>query len=120
MEVVMTAARRGSAVAWQAVVPVVAVLAGLTFATSGVAARGTDLRGGRSTRLADLIKSVEQGNARLARDVSALREQVGTLTAKSSDARVATLQAEAQRVSPAAGLTGVTGPGLIVSLDDAP
>jgi uncharacterized protein YlxW (UPF0749 family) len=106
--------------AWQAVVPVVAVLAGLTFATSGVAARGTDLRGGRSTRLADLIESVEQGNARLARDVSTLHEQVGTLTAKSSDARVAAAQAEAQRLSPPAGLTGVTGPGLTVALDDAP
>ena len=96
--------------AWRAVVPVVALLAGLTFATSGEAARGTDLRGGRSPRLLDLIESVEQGNARLARDVSTLRDQVGALTANSSDARVAAAQAEGWRLSSAAGLTAVTGP----------
>jgi uncharacterized protein YlxW (UPF0749 family) len=120
VEVVMTAARRRSATVWRAVVPVVAVLAGLTFAMSGVAARGTDLRGGRSTRLADLIGTVEQGNARRARDVSALHDQVGALTAKSRDASVEGAQAEAQRLSPPAGLTAVTGPGLTIALNDAP
>ena len=104
--------------AWRAVVPVVALLAGLTFAVSGVAARGTDLRGGRSTRLADLIESVEQGNARRARDISTLHDQVGALTAKSHDASVEEAQAEAQRLSPPAGLTAVTGPGLTVALND--
>jgi uncharacterized protein YlxW (UPF0749 family) len=116
----MAAAKRRSAIAWRAVVPVVAVLAGLTLAMSGEAARGTDLRGGRSTRLIDLIHSVEQSNARLARDVSALREQVGALTASSRDTRVEQVRADAQRLSPPAGLTSVTGPGLSVALDDAP
>ena len=116
----MAPAKRQPAMAWRAVVPVVALLAGLTFATSGEAARGTDLRGGRSTRLVDLIESVEQGNARLARDVSALRDQVGALTANSSDARVEAAQAEARLLSSPAGLTAVTGPGLTVALNDAP
>jgi len=116
----VAAAEWRSAAAWRAVVPVVAFLAGLTLATSGAAARGTDLRGGRSTRLVDLIESVEQGNARFARDVSTLRDQVGALTAKSSDARVEAAQADTRRLYAPAGLTTVTGTGLTVALNDAP
>ncbi len=113
-------ATRPVALGWRVGVPVVALLAGLIFAVTGEASRGTDLRGGRSTRLVDLIEDVEQGNARLAGDVSALREQVADLSVSSTDERALASRARAERLAQSAGLTPVSGPGLTVTLDDAP
>ena len=42
--------------AWSALVPVVALAAGLLFATSGSTAQGTDLRAGEVTQLSELIR----------------------------------------------------------------
>ena len=41
---------------WTALVPVVALAAGLLFATSGRTAQGTDLRAGEVTQLSELIQ----------------------------------------------------------------
>ena len=46
---------RGRISPWGALVPVVALLAGLLFATSGRTAQGTDLRAGEITKLSQLI-----------------------------------------------------------------
>ena len=46
---------------WGALVPVVALAAGLLFTTSGQTARGTDLRAG-TTQLATLITERGRGN----------------------------------------------------------
>lgn len=46
--------------AWDALVPVVALAAGLLFATSGQTARGTDLRAGDVTELSQLIRQLQR------------------------------------------------------------
>ena len=45
--------------AWAALVPVVALAAGLLFATSSQTAQDTDLRGGEATELSALIPARE-------------------------------------------------------------
>ncbi len=50
--------RRRRPTVWGALVPVVALAAGLLFATSGQTARGTDLRAGDVTQLSQLIQQL--------------------------------------------------------------
>ena len=49
---------------WTALVPVVALVAGLLFATSSRTALGTDLRAGASTELSGLIEDRDAAVAR--------------------------------------------------------
>ena len=107
---------------WRVLVSLVALLAGLLFATSASTAQGTDLRAGRRLRLAELIDRQQREVARLdarARSLSVELESV-TETAASRDARVRVAQDVADALRGPAGLLPVVGPGLTVTLDDAP
>jgi uncharacterized protein YlxW (UPF0749 family) len=107
---------------WGALVPVVALLAGLLFATSGRTAQGTDLRAGDTTELSGLI---DQRNAvidrqtdqlgDLQRQVERLTEQVAT-----RDGDVAAAQTAGDAGALSAALVPLTGPGVVITLDDAP
>jgi uncharacterized protein YlxW (UPF0749 family) len=107
---------------WTALVPVVALVAGLLFATSSRTALGTDLRAGASSQLSGLIAQRDAAVARQQEELAQLQKQVQGLTdqAASRDTAVAAAAAQAQQGSASAGLTGVSGPGLTVTLDDAP
>jgi uncharacterized protein YlxW (UPF0749 family) len=107
---------------WTVLVPVVALVAGLLFATSSRTALGTDLRAGASSQLSGLIEQRDAAVARQQEELAQLQKQVQGLTdeAASRDTEVAAAAAQAQQGSASAGLTGVSGPGLTVTLDDAP
>jgi uncharacterized protein YlxW (UPF0749 family) len=107
---------------WTALVPVVALAAGLLFATSGQTAQGTDLRAGESSQLSTLIDQREQAVARQQAELARLQQQIDLLTdvAASRDGQVAEVQAQAGAGLTAAGLTPLTGTGVEVVLDDAP
>ena len=47
---------------WTVLVPVVALAAGLLFATSGRTAQGTDLRAGETTELSELIRQRDRSS----------------------------------------------------------
>jgi uncharacterized protein YlxW (UPF0749 family) len=106
---------------WRAAVPLVAAAAGLLFTTSAVASQGHDLRNDRG-RVTDLIAREQQRAAEAQREFSALRATMDAeaRAAAAGDARVRAAQAAAAPVSAAAGVNAVHGPGLVVSLDDAP
>lgn len=107
---------------WTALVPVVALVAGLLFATSSRTALGTDLRAGASSELSGLIEERDADVARQQDELARLQQQVHALTdqAASRNSEVAAAQGEAERGLASAGLTAVSGPGLSVTLDDAP
>jgi len=109
---------------WSVLVPVVALVAGLLFATSSRTALGTDLRAGESTELSGLIEQRDAAVARQQEELALLQHEVQHLTADaaSRDGEVAAAQAQAQRstVLASAGLTPMSGPGISVTLDDAP
>src|SRR4051812_50212507 len=71
-------ARRPSA--WTALVPVVALAAGLLFATSGRTAQGTDLRAGDVTELSSLISQRDRAIARQEQQLADLQRQGQQLT----------------------------------------
>lgn len=114
-----TSASRGN-LWWRAAVPVAVASAGLLFVTSAINANGTDLRGGRFNDLASLVKarSVEVNDLRA--QAAALQVSIDQLARQVDDQRVARLQRQVSRMAPAAGLTPVSGPGLSVTLNDAP
>ncbi|WP_164701828.1 DUF881 domain-containing protein [Modestobacter sp. KNN46-3] len=107
---------------WVVLVPVVALAAGLLFATSSTTAQGTDLRGGEVTELSALIEERDSTVAGQQAELAALQQQVQALTdlAASRNGEVAAVQQEAAPGVGSAGLAELTGPGLAIALDDAP
>jgi uncharacterized protein YlxW (UPF0749 family) len=107
---------------WRALVPAIALVAGMLFATSAETARGSDLRGGRRVELAQLVSAQERtvGEANL-RAIT-LQGDIDELerSASSGDARVGAARAQGDRLESYVGLRPVRGAGLTVLLDDAP
>ena len=108
--------------AWTALVPVVALAAGLLFATSGRTAQGTDLRAGEVTELSELIAQRETAIAQQADQLSDLQQRVERLTdqAATRDGAVAAAQSSGDAGALSAALVPLTGPGVVITLDDAP
>jgi uncharacterized protein YlxW (UPF0749 family) len=106
---------------WRALVPVIALLAGLLASTTARTARGTDLRSAGHNNLTDLIRQAETKVATDDNLVRQLQSQVAAATDRlaRSDERVAVIKARAQPLLAPAGLVAMTGPGLTVTLDDA-
>ena len=106
--------------AWSLVVPVVAGVAGVLFATSYATAQGTELRtAGRD--LPGLIIDQNRDVAAKAEQVRQLQSEVDQLAAVAApgDARVKDIRDQADALAPVVGTQAVRGPVITVSLDDA-
>jgi uncharacterized protein YlxW (UPF0749 family) len=108
--------------AWRLAAPLAFAAAGALFVTSAGAAQGGDLRGGTRSDLADLIRAEQRRADDAAARVDRLRAEVEEATelAGASDRRVAAETRRVDRLAPAAGTVAVEGPGLRVTLTDAP
>ncbi|SEP12793.1 DUF881 domain-containing protein [Trujillonella endophytica] len=108
--------------AWAALVPIVALAAGLLFATSGQTARGTDLRGGEVLELSGLITQRRAALAEQSAEARELQAQVERLTDETAtqNGAVAAAQEEGRSLTLSAGMEALTGPGVRITLDDAP
>lgn len=107
---------------WRLLVPCILFGAGVLFSTSAETSQGTDLRADRRLQLQQLIAQ-RDGNVRsLEAQLRKLRRDVDKATAAESgqDARVAEAQRGVDGLRAPAGLTALRGPGVIVTLDDAP
>lgn len=116
---VRTAGATRSGPAWRFLAPATFVLAGTLFVASANTAGGTDIRGGRITDLAGLaqaeaeqLEELRDEHARLAAEVEELSAQ---LTGSPSE-----IVRRARALRGPAGLEPVHGPGLTVTLTDAP
>lgn len=100
---------------------VVAVLvaAGLLFAASARAAGGSDLRRDAED-LPALIQQETRQVASTSERVTALRDEIDELTGAVGDSGAKALQQRAEELSQPAGLAPVDGPGVTVTLQDAP
>jgi uncharacterized protein YlxW (UPF0749 family) len=106
---------------WSVAVPIVAVLAGILFATSGTVAQGRSLRSD-AAGLPDIIREKTQDNARMTGELQRLTAEVDELTHDGAPGNTAIqgLESRADAVAFAAGRTDVQGPGVEVALDDSP
>jgi uncharacterized protein YlxW (UPF0749 family) len=113
---------RGRLDGWRSGSVLVAAAAGLLFATSALTAHGTDLRSAGRGRLTELIAAQQRQVEGLDAAAARLRKQVELTTEAASrgDSRVAAIRAQNDAIGFPIGLAPVHGPGLVVSLDDAP
>jgi uncharacterized protein YlxW (UPF0749 family) len=105
---------------WRLLAPLVFLLAGGLFITSGVNADGTDLRAGRYADLGSLLNQQKEETDQRRAQVSELTEEVNRLTAQVGDNTAQVEQEKVDALRDPAGLTAVQGPGLTITLDDAP
>ncbi|MGJ3508297.1 DUF881 domain-containing protein [Enemella sp. A6] len=94
----------------------VLVLAGAMVAISALTSRGDDLRPDRNTDLTQLLAAESARNNELAGRVSDLQREVDELSRAKQPGEVPGLTEEADR----AQMSAMRGPGLTVTLDDAP
>jgi uncharacterized protein YlxW (UPF0749 family) len=102
-------------------VALVLVAAGLLFTTSATTSHGGQLRS-QQDNLADLIQTDNKQVQQRTKQVTALRNAVQQEAAANAvnDKAIQALEKRSANVVEAAGLLPVTGPGLRVTLDDAP
>ncbi|WP_353951892.1 DUF881 domain-containing protein [Knoellia sp. S7-12] len=105
---------------WSVLVPIVAVLAGILFATSGTVAQGRSLRSD-AAGLPDIIREQTQDNARMTGDLQKLTLEVDELTRDSAPGNtvIQGLDEKADALGVSAGRTAVEGPAVEVQLDDS-
>jgi uncharacterized protein YlxW (UPF0749 family) len=105
---------------WRLLAPLGFVAAGVLMVTSAVTSGGTDLRPGHYEDLADLARSetqrvqdLRQHSAELDREIAQLSREVKGPALRDAQRHVAVLKGPA-------GLTAVEGPGVTVTIQDAP
>ena len=99
---------------------VVFAAAGLLMVTSAQQSAGTDLRPGRYDDLADLAREEGDRLTGLREEAQSLGADIAALRAGSGDSALRQVQRQGRPLRIAAGLEEVSGPGLEVTLDDAP
>lgn len=107
------------ALGWPVAVPAVAAAAGLLFVASAFTADGTDLRS-NTTDLGTLVSDRSEDVAELRAENRELSTENAELQAEVQGARVEQARDEVERLEGPAGMLPASGPGLVVTLDDAP
>lgn len=104
----------------RAVTVLVFAAAGLLMATSAQESAGTDLRPERYDDLADLARQEGDRLTALRVEIQDLTDEVAELRSASESADLRRVQREGRPLRVAAGLEELVGPGLTVTLGDAP
>jgi uncharacterized protein YlxW (UPF0749 family) len=99
---------------------VAVLLSGALFVVSAQSSGGTDLRPGRYDDLAALTDAEADRAAALQQRLAELQQQVEELTTQVDDDVVRRYQEEVEELKDPAGLRQRSGPGLVVTLSDAP
>ena len=105
--------------AWRVATPLVVLLSGTLFAVSAKQSEGLDLRGGRLTDLASVVRAERDEAGDLTAEAAALNAEVEALSTQLGDRSVTRIQDEIATLVDPAGLTERTGPAVQVTLDDA-
>ncbi|MFC6286996.1 DUF881 domain-containing protein [Nocardioides sp. GCM10027113] len=106
--------------AWRLGTPAVVLVCGALFVVSASNSEGTDLRPGRYTDLASLVEAESEQYAALEARVQQLDAEVEQLTETVDDTGVRRFQQRIEEIDDPAGLTPRSGPGVTVTLSDAP
>jgi uncharacterized protein YlxW (UPF0749 family) len=110
----------GRTLGWRLSVPIACACASLLATTSMINAKGTDLRAGRHTDLIGLVSEQRSQVQDLRRTVRGLQGQVDSLSQTVPGGQSSQLSRQLEQMSGPAGLQQVEGPGVVVTLDDAP
>ncbi|MGL5810805.1 MAG: DUF881 domain-containing protein [Nocardioides sp.] len=105
---------------WRWGTPLICVLCGALFPISAANSDGDDLRPGRYTDLATLAKAEKRHSDALKARAGELDREISELSAGLRDEGVRQAQRNVEEVRDPAGLAARTGPGLTVTMSDAP
>ena len=105
---------------WRLGTPLVVLACGSLFVVSWVNSDGTALRPGRYTDLASLVEEQADSYAALEDRVADLSDEVTVLSKDLKDTRVNRFQQRVDDLKDPAGLVERRGPGVTVTLTDAP
>jgi uncharacterized protein YlxW (UPF0749 family) len=105
---------------WRSLAPLVFLAAGVLFVASAISSGGTDLRPGRYDDLADLAQSRSDRVAALDQERAELQAEIDQLTKNQTGAGLKQARAQLAQLQSPAGLEPVSGPGVTVTLNDAP
>jgi uncharacterized protein YlxW (UPF0749 family) len=104
---------------WRVATPVVVLLSGALFAVSAEQSDGLDLRAGRLTDLASVVRAERDEAGDLTAQAAELNAEVEALSTQLGDRSVSRVQDEIATLVDPAGLTEKSGPAVQVILDDA-
>src|SRR5262249_9446839 len=96
------------------------LLVGALFVISAHSSEGTDLRPGRYTDLASLVRGDAARVDALKQRLADVRTQVDELSGSVDSKQVHQVQRQATQMKPPARLVPVAGPGMTITLSDAP
>ncbi len=105
---------------WRVATPVVGLLSGTLFAVSAHNSEGTDLRPGRYTDLASFVRVDAAQYDALKKRVADLNAEISQLSGTVDNKQVRKFNRKAERMKGPAGLSPEAGPGVTVTLSDAP
>lgn len=107
---------------WQILVLVVCLVVGVMFATTRQFSQGDEIRRSDTTRLSTLVRSAQDtaAEAEAIRDDLAGRLAERQQVAGSVDAEVRELLDRIDSLARPAGMTAESGPGIVVTMTDAP
>jgi uncharacterized protein YlxW (UPF0749 family) len=111
---------RRHSLAWRLATPLVGLLVGVLFVVSAHSSEGTDLRPGRYTDLASLVRSDAARVDALRQRVADLNSQVSLLSGSVDNRQVTHFRRLGARMEGPAGLLPMSGAGVTVTLSDAP
>ncbi len=105
---------------WRVGTPLVFAVSGALFIVSATNSEGTDLRPDPTNDFAGLVRSESNHVEELEARVDRLRNDVAELTESIDDVRVRRAQRQAEALRGPAGRLEMSGPGVTVTLSDAP
>lgn len=105
---------------WRGATLVAGIGAGLLFATSAINSHGVDLRGSSVTDLTTLLISEREHVNNLQDQIADVNAEITALSQSTHDSRVQKLQPSINALKKQAGFTPMSGPGVTVTLTDAP
>ncbi len=104
---------------WRVATPLVVLVSGTLFGVSAEQSDGLDLRGGRLTDLASVVRAERDQAGDLTAQAAALNAEVEDLSTQLGDRSVTRVQDKIATVVDPAGLTERSGSAVQVTLDDA-
>lgn len=105
---------------WRWGTPAVVGACGALLVISGLNADGTDLRAGRYSDMATIVRSETDRYQGIQDQITQLQAEVDELTGAVPDSEVHKYRSQARALESVAGLTAVSGTGLTITLTDSP
>ena len=94
--------------------------AGFLLAASTLTANGSDIRVERPAQLRDLVQNEANKIDKLENNLIDIQTEIEEITNGTARSEIQSTQVKIEQLSPVAGFTSMVGPGLVITLNDAP